>query len=64
MILGFGYKKRDCKKFCFNAPFRCSKCNLQDPFDYCYGMETDCGKPYHNNNNNNFATKCGITVVR
>ena len=48
---------------CYNAPFRCSNCNLQDPFDYCYGMETDCGIPY-DDNNNNFVTECGIQVVR
>lgn len=48
---------------CFNAPFRCTDCDLHDPFQYCYGRETECGKPYEDNDNN-FATKCGITVVR
>lgn len=48
---------------CYNGDFRCDDCDSQDPFDYCYGIESDCGIPYEDNNNN-FGTKCGITVIR
>jgi hypothetical protein len=48
---------------CYDNDFRCNDCDSQDPFQYCFGKETSCAKPFENNNNN-FATKCGITVVR
>jgi len=48
---------------CYDHDFRCNDCDSQDPFQYCFGIESDCGKPW-DNNNNNFGTKCGITVVR
>ncbi len=48
---------------CYDAGFRCNDCDSHDPFHYCYGIESDCGIPYKNNNNN-FGTKCGITVIR
>ncbi len=48
---------------CYDADFRCDDCDSQDPFDYCFGRESDCGIPYEDNDNN-FGTKCGITVIR
>ncbi len=48
---------------CYNGPFRCTDCESQSAFQYCYGKETDCSLPFPGNPSN-FATKCMITVVR